>query len=319
MENLLNYVGKGMEREKRMKIAIAGGTGFVGKKLTDFLLDQNHEVFILTRNTTYTSHRSNLHYVEWLTSTSSPEKQLQGLDAMINLAGESLNSGRWTEARKKRITESRISATKEILRILSSLPKKPKVLLNASAIGIYGTSETDTFTEDSTQYGSDFLAKTVIAWENEAKKATDLGVRTCFLRFGVVLGEDGGALMRMVLPYHFFIGGTIGSGKQWLSWICIDDVVKGVDFLLHNTSVHGSVNFTAPQPMQMKHFGQTIGAVTHRPHWLPVPGFALKVLLGEMSILVLKGQKVLPKKLEEHGFFFTYKTLEQALRHTLKG
>ena len=230
-----------------------------------------------------------------------------------------MNSGRWTDNRKKQITESRITATKEVLRIISSLSEKPDVLLNASAIGIYGTSETDTFTDDSTQYGNDFLAKTVVAWENEAKKATDLGVRTCFLRLGVVLGKDGGALTRMVLPYHFFIGGTIGSGKQWLSWIHIDDVVRGVNFLLHNKSVSGPINFTAPNPIQMKHFGQTIGTVMHRPHWLPVPGFALQFLLGEMSILVLEGQKVLPKKLKENGFSFTYETLELALSHTLRG
>ncbi|MCC3359579.1 TIGR01777 family oxidoreductase [Bacillus sp. REN16] len=302
-----------------MKIAIAGGTGFVGKKLTDYLLDQQHDVFILTRSGDKTSHHPNLQYVEWLTGNSTPEKQLYDVDAVINLAGESLNSVRWTEARKKRILDSRLTATKEIHRILSSLPKKPKVLLNASAVGIYGTSESDTFTEESSHIGSDFLANTVSAWEKEANKAHDLGIRTCFLRLGVVLSDDGGALTRMVLPYSFFIGGTIGSGKQWLSWIHIEDVLKGIDFLLHHETVSGTVNFTAPNPVQMKEFGQTVGSVLNRPHWLPVPGFALQLLLGEMSILVLEGQKVLPEKLESHGFIFTYETVDKALISLFKG
>ncbi|MDR4887588.1 TIGR01777 family oxidoreductase [Fredinandcohnia sp. QZ13] len=302
-----------------MKIAIAGGTGFVGKSLTDYLLDQNHEVFILTRNAAKASHHPRLSFVEWLKVNSAPETELQDVDAVINLAGESLNSGRWTEARKKRILESRVTATKEIVRILSSLPKKPKVLLNASAVGIYGISESETFTEEATQIGNDFLANTVSAWEQEANKASTLGVRTCFLRFGVVLGANGGALTRIVLPYQFFIGGTIGSGKQWLSWIHIDDVLKGIDFLLHHENVSGPINFTAPNPVQMKEFGQTAGTVLHRPHWLPVPGFALQLLLGEMSMLVLEGQKVLPKKLVENGFSFTYETVEKALSDIFRG
>lgn len=308
-----------MERKKTMKIAIAGGTGFVGKSLTDYLLDQNHEVFILTRNAAKASHHPRLSFVEWLKVNSAPETELQDVDAVINLAGESLNSGRWTEARKKRILESRVTATKEIVRILSSLPKKPKVLLNASAVGIYGISESETFTEEATQIGNDFLANTVSAWEQEANKASTLGVRTCFLRFGVVLGANGGALTRIVLPYQFFIGGTIGSGKQWLSWIHIDDVLKGIDFLLHHENVSGPINFTAPNPVQMKEFGQTAGTVLHRPHWLPVPGFALQLLLGEMSMLVLEGQKVLPKKLVENGFSFTYETVEKALSDIFRG
>lgn len=308
-----------MEREKNMRIAIAGGTGFVGKKLTDNLLEQDHEVIILTRAAVKTSHHSSLHYVEWLGANSNPEIELQDVDAIINLAGESLNSGRWTETRKSRIIDSRLTATKEILRIISTMPKKPNVLLNASAIGIYGTSENETFTDESARLGNDFLANTVSAWEQEAFGAAELGVRTCSLRLGVVLGDDGGALTRMVLPYKFFIGGTIGSGKQWLSWIHIDDVIKGVDFLLHHETLSGPINFTAPNPMQMKEFGKTIGKVLYRPHWLPVPGFALQLLLGEMSILVLKGQKVHPKKLIEHGFTFTNETVEKALGSIFKG
>src|SRR5690606_12020552 len=309
---------KRMERKNYMRIAITGGTGFVGKHLTDFLLSKRHEVFILTRNAAKKSHHPNLQYIEWLGTNNAPENKLKEVDAIINLAGESLNSGRWTEIRKKRIVDSRLSATKEILRIIARLKKKPKVLLNASAIGIYGTSTTQTFTEFDTRHGNDFLAQTVVDWEMEASKATDLGVRTCFLRLGVVLGEKGGALSRMVLPYHFFIGGTIGSGKQWLSWIHIDDVINGIDFLLQNENISGPFNFTAPNPMQMMNFGKTTGKVLNRPHWLPVPDFALKLLLGEMSILVLEGQRVLPKKLERHGFTFTYDSLEKALSHILK-
>ncbi|MEH7379238.1 TIGR01777 family oxidoreductase [Bacillus sp. JJ1533] len=302
-----------------MKISIAGGTGFVGKKLTEYLLIQQHEVFILTRNADKTSHHPNLHYVEWLKATSAPEIELEGVEALINLAGESLNSGRWSEARKKRILDSRVTATKEIVRIISSLSKKPKVLLNASAVGIYGTSESSTFTEDTTVLGNDFLAHTVSAWEQEANRADELGVRTCLLRLGVVLGDEGGALTRMILPYKFFIGGTIGSGSQWLSWIHIEDVLKGIDFLLHHDEVSGPINFVAPNPVHIKEFGKTAGKVLNRPHWLPVPGFALQLLLGEMSILVLEGQKVLPKKLVEQGFTFTFNNVEKALKNIFKG
>ncbi|MFS0862691.1 TIGR01777 family oxidoreductase [Fredinandcohnia sp. 179-A 10B2 NHS] len=300
-----------------MKIAIAGGTGFVGKALTNYLLQQGHSVYILTRNTYNRHSEENITYVEWLTDSSNPEAHLSGINAFINFSGESLNSGRWTKERKQRIIDSRLEATREVNRILSILPTKPEVLLNASAIGIYGTSLEGTYTEETSQKGNDFLANTVEAWEKEAAQAEELGMRVCFLRLGVVLGKEGGALGRMVLPYRFFAGGTIGTGQQWLSWVHIDDVIRSTDLLLHKKNISGPVNLTAPNPMKMKNFGKTIGKSLGRPHWLPVPGFALKLLLGEMSILVLEGQRVLPQKLLENGYEFTYETANAALESIL--
>jgi uncharacterized protein len=300
-----------------MKIAIAGGTGFVGKALTSYLEKQGHDVYILTRKAR-PSTNDRIHYIEWLTPESQLEKYVSSLDAFINLAGESINSGRWTEKRKKRIMNSRLSATKAVLEFITKLEHKPEVFINASAIGIYGTSWNEIFTESSTKIGNDFLARTVIAWEEEAKKAEQLGVRTVLARFGIILGKEEGALSRIVLPYKLFIGGTVGSGDQWLSWIHLKDVVRSIEFILNNKNISGAVNITAPHPTRMKEFGQTIAKVLHRPHWLPVPDFGLRLLLGEMSMLVLEGQQVLPEKLQKFGFNFSFPYLEEALYDILQ-
>ncbi|MCR8658621.1 TIGR01777 family oxidoreductase [Paenibacillus endoradicis] len=297
-----------------MKIAIAGGNGFVGKALRTHLLNHQHEVFILTRNTKSTSPIEGVTYVNWLNKGDQPELQLEGIDAIINLAGESLNSGRWSAARKRRILDSRLSATKEIKRIIAALQHKPSVLLNASAVGYYGTSHSEKFTEQHYMKPSDFLSDTVDQWEKEAMNS---GIRTVLMRFGVILGEHEGALPRMVLPYKLFGGGTIGSGKQMLSWIHIEDVVRATLYCITNPLLSGPVNFTAPNAVNMKTFGHTIGKVLHRPHWISVPEFMLKLLLGEMSILILEGQTVMPNALLEQGFSFSYPTLEKALQELL--
>ncbi|URN95800.1 MAG: TIGR01777 family oxidoreductase [Candidatus Pristimantibacillus lignocellulolyticus] len=298
-----------------MKIAIAGGNGFVGKALRTHLLDQQHEVFILSRNTQPYTPLEGVTYVNWLNKGDQPELQLEGIDAIINLAGESLNSGRWSAARKRRILDSRLTATKEIKRIIAVLQHKPSVLLNASAVGYYGTSRAETFTEQHRMQPTDFLSSTVEQWEQEAMNS---GIRTVFLRFGVILGKHEGALPRMVLPYKLFGGGTIGSGQQMLSWVHIEDVVRAALYCITTPSLTGPVNITAPNPVNMKAFGKMIGHVLHRPHWMPVPAFMLKLLLGEMSVLILEGQKVLPNALLEHGFIFSYPTLESGLQDLLK-
>ncbi|WNS76629.1 TIGR01777 family oxidoreductase [Bacillus sp. DTU_2020_1000418_1_SI_GHA_SEK_038] len=296
-----------------MKIALTGGTGFVGGALAKELVKNGHEVYILTRNVGQRYASENITYVSWLNEGDRPEEMLEGIDALINLAGESINSGRWTEARKKRILESRISATKEVLRILKQLMKKPALLINASAIGYYGTSLTNTFKEDSSEKGSDFLSATVQQWETEALKAQELGIRTVCCRFGIILDGTDGALPRMALPYKLFAGGTVGSGEQWVSWIHLNDVVNGIIFCINSTNIEGPVNFTAPNPLRMKEFGQLLGKAMQRPHWIPAPGFALKALLGEMSGLVLEGQNVLPAKLISNGYPFLFKHLHEAL------
>lgn len=295
-----------------MKIVIAGGNGFVGNALTDELVKNHQEVFILTRHASSAPQKKGVKYVQWLNNGDQPEKQLKNIDVFINLAGESLNSGRWTADRKKRLLASRLASTKEMVRIITSADKKPQLFLNASAIGYYGTSRTETFTERNIKYPSDFLSNVTNEWEKAAKELEN--IRTIYMRFGVIIGKDGGALQRMVLPYKLYVGGTIGSGEQILSWIHMKDCIQAILFCINNESIEGAVNFTAPEPLNMKEFGKTIGKVMKKPHWLPVPSFALKILLGEMSILVLEGQRVLPKKLCDHGFKFTFPTLETALR-----
>jgi uncharacterized protein len=299
-----------------MKVVVAGGTGLIGRNLSDSLLKQGHEVIILSRSAKKADSAS-VQYVRWLNDGDQPEKELEGADAFVNLAGTSINS-RWTKKGKNRIVQSRLTAVNEILRIIDHLALKPSALINASAIGFYGTSETETFTEKDRTPGGDFLADTVIKWEEAAVKAEQFGVRTVLCRFGVVLDQSEGALPQMALPYSLFAGGTVGTGRQWLSWIHIKDAARALQFVIEQEALSGPVNFTAPEPVQMKAFGKELAAVLNRPHWLPVPGFALKMLLGEMSLLVLEGQRVLPEKLLTHGFNFRYPSLHDALAEIFK-
>ncbi|WP_246943058.1 TIGR01777 family oxidoreductase [Bacillus pinisoli] len=300
-----------------MKIAITGGTGFVGKALTKSFLQGGHNVYILSRSQ-HSSSKDGIQYVKWLTEDSQPENELNDIDVFINLAGESLNSGRWTAERKQRIVSSRISATREVIRILQNMNKKPSVLINASAIGYYGTSLEKEFTESNKIPGQDFLAQTVASWEQEAQAAEELGVRTVYTRFGIILDQQEGALPKMVLPYKLFAGGTVGSGAQWMSWVHIDDVVGMIQYAIKNENIKGPFNVVSSNPVTMKKFGQHIGHVMKRPHFLPAPSFALKLLLGEMSVLVLEGQKVVPQKAEDSGYQFHYKYLDEALTNILK-
>lgn len=299
-----------------MNIVIAGGTGLIGSHLVELLLKDDHHIYILTRNANNKKKTAKITYVNWLNEGDKPEEKLQNIDVVVNLAGQSINN-RWTKAEKKRILSSRISATKNCLTLIESLSKKPNVFLNASAVGFYGTSQTNTFTEADKKAGTDFLASVVEQWEAEATKAEKLGIRTVLLRLGVVLAKEGGALNKMLLPYKFFGGGTVGSGQQWLSWVHIDDVVKIIQFAIKNEQIIGPINITAPNPEQMKNFGKILATVLNKPHWLPAPSLALKLLLGEMSMLVLKGQKAIPKKAEESGYQFQYPELDGALKNLL--
>lgn len=299
-----------------MKIAITGGSGFVGQELTRLFHAGGHMVYILTRSPKPST--PNTKYVEWLKAGSSPERVLEGVDAIINLAGSSINDGRWSDKQKEEIYSSRIESTHELIRIIDQLTNKPKVLINASAIGIYPASTTATYTEASGDTGNDFLAKTVIDWEKLAAHASTYGVRTAFARFGIILGEKDGALPLMALPYKLFVGGTVGSGKQWLSWVHVKDVARAIQFAIDTPGLAGPFNVTAPHPKTMKDFGRQIAKTLHKPHWIPVPGFALKAVLGDKSRLVLEGQRVLPKVLERHGFQFRYPDLQSALADIYK-
>lgn len=299
-----------------MKIAITGGTGFVGKELTRLFHSNGHMVYILTRNPKRST--PNTKYVQWLKDGTAPEKKLEGIDAIVNLAGTSINDGRWSNEQKREIYDSRMEATEEVLRIIGKLAKKPQVLINASAIGIYAPSDVVTYTEASADFGNDFLARTVIDWEKLADHAKFHGVRVAYGRFGIILGKKEGALPLMSLPYKLFAGGPVGSGKQWVSWIHVKDVARAIKFAIETPELEGPFNVTAPEPKQMKNFGKEIGKALNRPHWIPVPSFALKAVLGDKSHLVLTGQRVLPKVLERHGFQFSYPNLQSALADIYK-
>ncbi|MFM6004212.1 MAG: TIGR01777 family oxidoreductase, partial [Sphaerospermopsis kisseleviana] len=225
--------------------------------------------------------------------------------------GEPIAEERWTPERKQAILNSRKLGTQKVVEAIATANPKPSVLVNASAIGYYGTSETATFEENSPS-GQDFLAQVCQEWEAEAQKATNAGVRLVILRFGIVLGH-GGALGKMITPFKLFAGGPIGSGRQWFSWIHIDDIVNLIIQALTQPKMQGVYNATAPNPVRMSELSNTMGQVMNRPSWLPVPGFALDALLGDGAIVVLEGQKVLPQRTQASGFNYQYPNLQSAL------
>ncbi|WP_341525104.1 TIGR01777 family oxidoreductase [Nostoc sp. UHCC 0302] len=306
-----------------MKIAITGATGFVGSRLVQRLHTEGHSILVLTRNTTFAQKVlpseafPNLEIISYTpTQSGSWQSALAGCDGVVNLAGEPIGEGRWTPERKEAILNSRKLGTQKIVEAIANANPKPKVLVNTSAIGYYGTSETATFDETSPA-GNDFLAQVCQAWEAEAQKVKDAGVRLVILRFGIVLG-NGGALGKMITPFKLFAGGPIGSGRQWFSWIHLDDVVNLIVQALTQSEIEGVYNATAPNPVRMTDLSQTLGQVIHRPSWLPVPAFAIEALLGDGAMVVLEGQQVLPKRTVDAGFKYQYPNLQSALAQILK-
>jgi uncharacterized protein (TIGR01777 family) len=300
-----------------MKIAITGATGFVGSRLVEKLTASGQQILVLTRNPERArllfpaAKFPNLEIVGCQTTKSGVWQQaISGCDAVVNFAGEPI-AERWSAESKKAILESRQLGTRNIVEAISQASAKPSVLVNASAIGYYGTSETAAFDENSPP-GSDFLAQVCQAWEAEAAKVRELGVRLAILRLGIVLGQ-GGALARMIPPFKLFAGGPLGNGKQWFSWIHLDDVVNLIWEILQHPEFEGTFNATTPNPVRMNEFCQALGEVLNRPSWLPVPNFALELLLGESAKVVLEGQQVLPARLQAAGFQYQYSNLKQAL------
>lgn len=299
-----------------MHIVISGGTGLIGRYLSEHFRQKNLSVTVLTRFPRNSN--DGVRYLRWLVTDAQPEQELQNVDIWINLAGTSINAGRWGKNHQKQIYQSRMKATDEVLRITEALPKKPGVLINASAIGIYPARRDAIYTEKSQDVSYDFLGKTVTDWEKKALQAQNFGIRTVLMRFGVVLDRKAGALPLMVFPYRLFVGGTIGEGDQWVSWIHIVDVVRAIEFVIQNPDISGPVNVTAPNPVRMRDFGKTVANVLKRPHWLPVPAFVMRLLLGKKSQLVLEGQHVFPEVLLENGFHFQYPELHIALEDLFK-
>ncbi|MEH1925667.1 thylakoid membrane protein ThyD [Nostoc sp.] len=305
-----------------MKVAITGATGFVGNLLVQRLHAKGHKIVVLTRNTAFAQKVfpseafPNIEIVAYTPNASgSWQNVIASCDGVVNLAGEPIGEGRWTPERKQEILNSRKLGTQKIVEAIANANPKPTVLINASAIGYYGTSETDTFDETSLS-GNDFLAQVSQAWEAEATKVKDSGVRLVILRFGIVLG-NGGALGKMIPPFKLFAGGPIGSGRQWFSWIHVDDLVNLILQALSKSEIEGIYNATAPNPVRMADLSQTLGQVMNRPSWLPVPGFAIEALLGDGAIVVLEGQQVIPKRTVETGFEYKYPNLQSALTQIL--
>ncbi|WAA10917.1 TIGR01777 family oxidoreductase [Fervidibacillus albus] len=294
-----------------MKCVIAGGTGVVGNGLADLFLNHGYDVTILTRRFNRTDGKRK--YVKWLGEGDHPENELEGVDYVINLAGTSLNEGRWSQKRKAQIMNSRLRTVEELIRIINKLEHKPKVLINASAIGIYPPSDEAVYTERAELKADDFLGTVVQRWEEKAQQFEKMQIRTVFARFGLILANEGGALPLLQLPYRMFFGGKIGSGNQWVSWIHIVDAARALFFIAENEQISGPVNVTAPQPVRMHAFGKTVAKSLHRPDWFVVPSKVLQLLLGEKSMLVLKGQHVYPEKLMDSGFSFSYPNLNSAL------
>ena len=297
-----------------MKLVVSGATGFIGSALCPRLLEKGHTLVLLTRSAPPEPTTPSKRWLHWTPGAPGEwEKAVDGADGIINLAGEPIAARRWTATQKSRIRLSRIESTRSLVEAIAKANQKPGFLLNASAVGYYGPRGDEPITEESPP-GTDFLSRVCVEWEEEAKKAEPLGVRVIRLRTGIVLGPNGGALAKMVPPFKLFVGGPLGSGMQWMSWIHRDDEVGLILHLIENSRASGAVNATAPNPVRMKEFCQTLGKILHRPCWAPVPAFALKLMLGEMADMLLTGQRVLPAAAQKLGYQFRYPLLYEALQ-----
>ena len=303
-----------------MKIVLAGATGFIGQKLIQRLLQEKHELILLARDPEKAAQKfgPTLTTFNWDGRTHGDWfRSIDGADAVINLTGESIAGKRWNRRQKEKIRSSRIEATQIIVKAIEAAENKPSTLINASAVGYYGDVPADTVTENYPG-STDFLGALSEEWEKTAMHANVFGTRVVCPRIGIVLGADGGALEKMVLPFKLFAGGPLGSGNQWFPWIHIDDLIGAFLFVLENQDISGGVNFTAPNPVTMKVFCKKLGKVLGRPSWAPVPAIALRLAVGEFANFLLSGQKAVPEKLLENGFEFIYVDAEKALENLLE-
>jgi len=297
-----------------LRIIVSGSHGLVGKALIKALEADGHEIYRLVR---YAPHSEK--EIEW-----SPDRysiaisRIEGFDAVFHLAGESIASGRWNEEKKRKIRESRTKGTKLLADALANLSAPPKTLVSASAIGYYGDRGDELLTETSPP-GKDFLADVCIEWEKATEHARAKGVRVVNTRFGIILDKEGGALAKMLTPFRMGIGGRIGDGKQWMSWIALDDVIAALQFVLNDESMNSPVNFVAPNPVRNAEFTKTLGSVLSRPTIFPIPEFGVRLAFGEMAdALLLSSQRASASRLQAAGFAFNYPQLLTALKHVLE-
>lgn len=296
-----------------MKVLITGASGLIGKALQKAFRDKGWEMLLASRG-----EAKDAEHIQWsvVDGFANPEK-LEGIDAVVHLAGESISALRWTDEKKKAIRDSRVLGTRNVVDAISKLKNRPKVLVSASAIGFYGERGDEELTESSAA-GDTFLADVSKEWEAESRRAEDAGIRTVLLRTGIVLSKDGGALGTMLLPFKLGVGGVIGSGKQWMSWISLDDHIAAIIFAIENENLRGAVNSVSPHPVTNEEFTKAMGDVLYRPTLIPLPEFAVSMLLGEMGdALLLASTKVMPKRLEDAGFEFKYPELKPALERAV--
>jgi uncharacterized protein (TIGR01777 family) len=310
-----------------MRVIITGGTGLIGRALAESLAADHHDVIVLSRSPEKAILPAGVRAERWDGRTASGWGALaDGADAIVNLAGESIGgenmvaliTKRWTPERKQLIRSSRINAGMAVRQAIEAAKQKPRVLIQASAVGYYGVRGGEEITED-TPAGGDALAKICLDWEATTASVETMGVRRAVIRTaGVVMSTQGGALPFMLLPFRFFVGGPLGNGKQWFSWIHLQDEVRAVRFLIDNPGASGAFNVCAPNPLTNAHLSRVIGQVMHLPSFLPTPAFAMRLLLGEKATLVLDGQRQMPKRLQQMGFEFHFPNVEVALRDLLR-
>jgi uncharacterized protein (TIGR01777 family) len=306
-----------------VKILVSGSTGLVGSAVVDSLSHQGHDITRLLRPGSElpkyrTTQGPELPQALWNPQSGLLNSRAEQVDAIIHLAGASIAGRRWTPAWKRELRDSRIAATHRLIASLRQLHGPPQVFIAASAIGFYGNRGDEELTESSPP-GSDFLAQLTAEWEAESARAAELGARVVILRFGVILAKNGGALPRMALPFRLGVGGKIGSGRQWISWVTLEDVVGIIRFALETNLLSGPANAVSPNPVQNAAFAATLGRVLHRPAIFPTPSFALRLALGEVAdSLLLVSQKVYPTKLQRLGYRFLYPDLEPALQAVLR-
>lgn len=297
-----------------MKVLITGASGLVGTELQKSLAEKDYEMLLASRKEPVDEH-----HIQWSIEEgfAEPEK-LEGIDAVVHLAGENVSGLRWTEDKKKAIRDSRVLGTRNVVDAISKLKNKPKVFVASSAIGFYGERGDEEITESSAA-GDTFLAEVSKAWEAESRRAEDAGIRTVLLRTGIVLSKDGGALSTMLLPFKLGVGGVVGSGKQWMSWISMDDEIAVINYVIENENIRGAVNAVSPNPVTNHDFTKTLGEVLYRPTFLPLPEFAVSMVFGEMGdALLLASSKVMPKRLQDAGFEFKYTDLKSAIEKAVK-
>jgi uncharacterized protein (TIGR01777 family) len=301
-----------------MKILVAGSTGLVGTALVQALAQEGHTMCRLIRAQSKPTLAGKEGFdVAWNPATGELGGASVGADAVVNLCGASIAGGRWTKERKGLLRTSRMDTTRALVNALAKMSARPRVLVSASAIGIYGDRGDEVLTEEN-KPGVDFLAGLAREWEAEALKAEALGIRVVLARFGIILARHGGALAKMLLPFKLGAGGRLGSGKQWMSWITLEDVVGIIRFAIETGAARGAINVVAPGPVQNAEFTKVLAKALHRPALFPAPAFALRLVLGEMAnALLLSSQRVEPRKLQQLGYSFAYPELSGALRAVL--